>query len=213
MPHWSPDGKQIAFNGTGVDGKSRIYLVGSDGAGLSVVTSGQGGSSGDADPSWSPDGQSIAFGGESFHTGPSSHFCLLNIKSHRISILTGSEGMSLPAWSADGKFLSGTSVGSPGLWLYNFSTRKKKLLYSGMAHYSSWSVGSEYLYFNTLPVDSNYSIWRLRLSDQRLEQVLDMTKQRVGIGFGWFTFTPGGQILTARSLGTKEIYRLTWKEN
>ena len=60
MPHWSADGKQIAFSG-GTPGKpNRIYVVSSDGGTVRQVSNGESGKYGDDDPSWSPDGASLA---------------------------------------------------------------------------------------------------------------------------------------------------------
>ena len=62
MPHWSPDGRQIAFLGS-PDGKpARIYLVPFEGGAPRQVSNGESGKDGDCDPSWSPDGASLAFG-------------------------------------------------------------------------------------------------------------------------------------------------------
>ena len=63
MPHWSPDGSQIAFTGETPGKPPRIYVVSSDGGPVRQVTNGESGKYGDDDPSWSPDGASLAFGG------------------------------------------------------------------------------------------------------------------------------------------------------
>jgi len=55
-PAWSPDGGQIAFE-SGNDDNNQIYVVGTDGSGLTVLT--ETGSAGSV--SWSPDGQWLAF--------------------------------------------------------------------------------------------------------------------------------------------------------
>ncbi|HKQ53749.1 MAG TPA: DPP IV N-terminal domain-containing protein, partial [Pyrinomonadaceae bacterium] len=56
-PDWSPDGKEIAFESTR-DGKSAIYVVRADGAGLRKLTSGE---VNDEQPRWSPDGKRLVF--------------------------------------------------------------------------------------------------------------------------------------------------------
>src|SRR5262245_27503324 len=57
-PVWSPNGKQIAFNAPGVDGRGDIWVINVDGTGLTNVTHT---SSGEARPGWSPNGQKLAF--------------------------------------------------------------------------------------------------------------------------------------------------------
>src|ERR1019366_178899 len=68
LPHWSPDGKQIAFFGSRAGQPPRIYVVSFDGGALKQVTNGEGDKEGDGDPSWSPDGASLAFGWTGFGT-------------------------------------------------------------------------------------------------------------------------------------------------
>ena len=56
-PAWSPDGAQIAFNGTLVGELAHSYLVSADGSGLRLIDKiGEG-----VDPTWLPDGSSLVF--------------------------------------------------------------------------------------------------------------------------------------------------------
>ncbi|HUE01462.1 MAG TPA: protein kinase [Bryobacteraceae bacterium] len=50
MPHWSPDGRQIAFFGAHERNPDRIYIVSVDGSALRRVTNGESGELGDWDP-------------------------------------------------------------------------------------------------------------------------------------------------------------------
>jgi Tol biopolymer transport system component len=54
---WSPDGSQIAFV-SNRDGNSEIYVMNSDGTGLTRLTDNP---DDDVNPRWSPDGSMIAF--------------------------------------------------------------------------------------------------------------------------------------------------------
>lgn len=56
-PAWSPEGNKIAFNADGY-----IYLIGTDGSGLSKFAEGQ-------TPAWSPDGKKIIFNSSSPYSG------------------------------------------------------------------------------------------------------------------------------------------------
>jgi Tol biopolymer transport system component len=61
-PAWSPDGKQIAFDGSSTQaiGQEQIFVVNRDGSGLRQLTNDPNWES-CFHPSWSPDGQRIAF--------------------------------------------------------------------------------------------------------------------------------------------------------
>jgi hypothetical protein len=56
-PSWSPDGTKIAFT-SNVDGNDEIYVMNSDGTGVTRLTNS---AASDSDPAWSPDGLRIAF--------------------------------------------------------------------------------------------------------------------------------------------------------
>ncbi len=209
-PHWSPDGTTLAFAAARTGEPSRLYLISSRGGVPQQVSNGQAGKFGDYDPSWSPDGASIAFG--TFGVlERDSRLYRMDLATKRVSAIPGSDRMCTPHWSPDGKLLAGLSSGQPeNLLLYDFATQKQTQLYHGLGiAYPMWSRDGEFLFFRTAPVDSN-SCWRLRLRDRKLERMIDLTEHRLGIGYGWFTVQPGGQILTTRNLGTEEIFSLDW---
>ena len=57
MPHWSPNGKLLAFDGNAGDGWE-LYLIKPDGTGLTRLTTND---TVDMNASWSPDGKRIAY--------------------------------------------------------------------------------------------------------------------------------------------------------
>lgn len=125
---WSPDGRSIAFNGSG----NALYVVGADGTGLRRVTDGEGGY-----PDWSPDGSRIAFvrsqddgtyvtfvvpasGGTATRVGPGwaswspdgrvlavadeeAGLALYTPGGARQRVLLAGQGADSPLWSPDGR--------------------------------------------------------------------------------------------------------------
>ena len=108
-PHWSPDGKQIAYSGINPGGDWQIYLVSRDGStSQRLLTDSTAGT----DPTWSPDGDSILFGQPPLRDDTTVHDVLriFNLKSGRTSVVPGSEGLTSPRFSPDGRYISALTV-------------------------------------------------------------------------------------------------------
>jgi Tol biopolymer transport system component len=97
-PTWSPDGSTLAFV-SGPDGARDLYVMGSDGRGVSRLTVGAGVTR--DMPVWSPDGARIAFQmarGENYDVG------VVRLSDRKQSTLAGSSAYDgLYAWSPDGR--------------------------------------------------------------------------------------------------------------
>jgi Tol biopolymer transport system component len=207
MPHWSPDGKQVAFFG-GTPGKPlRIYLVSFDGGAVRQVTNGESGKYGDWDPSWSPDGASLAFGANDKDLVAEESIHVVDLKTNHVSALPGSEGMWSPRWSPDGRFIAGLSGSAVNkLILYDLRTQKQTQLSDLSGGCPTWSRDGESLFF----ADESGGIWRIWMRDRKVERAADLTGIRVA-GWGWFATAPDNSLITARDAGTDEIYALDWE--
>jgi len=209
LPHWSPDGRQIAFAGGPAGTPDRIYVVSSGGGPPRQVTTGESGKRGDGDPSWSPDGASIAFGALDGDPAAGESIHIVDLKTSHISALPGSEGMWSPRWSPDGRFIAGLSGSRRNqLMLYDVPERKQTLLVDRLNSCPSWSGDGEFLYF--LSFESHYWVWRMRMRDRKMERVTNLTKILVA-GWGWYVAGPNNSFITARDAGTDEIYALDWE--
>lgn len=74
-----------------------------------------------------------------------------------------------------------------------------------------WSHNTQYVYFNNLDFRSDPTVFRVRISNRKLERVADFTGLlRVALG-NWAPFTalaPDDSILVLRDVGSEEIYAL-----
>ncbi len=209
-PHWSPDGKQIAFNGASGKDESRIYVVPFDGGAPKQVSHGENGKAGDWDASWSPDGASLAFGCDfSVNRVPGHVLYVVNLKTGRVSALPGSEGMWSPTWSPSGRLMAGLpNLASKGVTVYDLQTRKQFEVSGPAVAYPSWSPDGQYLYYMTWGGDRGW--WRWRWRDRKTERVVQLDKLKQDVWL-WFTVAPDDSIITTHSLVSTEIYALDWE--
>jgi hypothetical protein len=100
------------------------------------------------------------------------------------------------------------------LRLYEFATQKWSELYSHDMGYLWWSRNGKYIYFQALSSptpDSDEIILRIRVSDRKLESIVDMKKVgrlTTGTIVDWFGLAPDDSPLFARDISTQEVYAL-----
>ena len=95
-PHWSPDGKQIAFFGGPPGTPTRIYAVPFESGLVQQITHGEAAARGDAFFCWSPDGASIVFAAWGSPPEGETRLRQVNLKTGAVSTLPGTEQMFSP---------------------------------------------------------------------------------------------------------------------
>ena len=212
LPRWSPDGKRIAFSAAVPGRPSRIYVIAADGGGPAQLTEGN---HYETDPNWSPDQNLLVFGNAPWLEGgaPSSAAIhMLDLNTRQVSTLSGSEGLYSPHWSPDGRYILAMSLESPKLMLFDLSTHKWAELVRSPAAYPDWSHDGSYIYF-IHPYIAEPAVYRLRISDRKLELVTSLNRERLGwsIAGKWMGLAGDDSPLVLRDTGSEEIYALDWK--
>jgi Tol biopolymer transport system component len=204
LPRWSPDAKQIAFNATLPGGNWNVYLVSTEGGNPQRILPSE---QSQMDASWSPDGNSMVFG--TFSTVLKAPIYTIDLRSKRVSPLPGSMGLFSPRWSPDGRYIAAITFADLKLVLFDFATQKWTEAFDSEIGYLSWSHDGKYIYFQD--VRNSERIVRLRISDRKLENVLDMRnvgRLITGSFVSWFDLAPDDSPLFARDIGSAEIYAL-----
>ena len=182
LPRWSPDQKQIVFTGFLPGKPGRNYLISANG-GTPQPAIPEEQTSDEVDPNWSPDGDSIVF----WFNGTIN---ILDLRTHKVSVVPGSTGLFSPHWSPDGRYIVAMSGDARKLVLFDFKTQKWVELTTVNAAYPNWSRDGSYVYFHTFGSDP--ALYRVRISDHKLERIVGLKGVRLTIGIAgtWCGLAP-----------------------
>ena len=200
LPRWSPDQKQIVFTGFLPGKPGRNYLISANG-GTPQPAIPEEQTTDEEDPNWSPDGDSIVF----WFNGAIN---ILDLRTHKVSVVPGSTGFYSPHWSPDGRYIVAMSGGARKLVLFDFKTQDWVELTIVNAAYPNWSRDGSYVYFHSFGSDP--ALYRVRISDHKLERIVGLKGVRLTIGIAgtWCGLAPDDSPLLLRDVGSQEIYAL-----
>jgi Tol biopolymer transport system component/tRNA A-37 threonylcarbamoyl transferase component Bud32 len=206
FPQWSPDSKQIVFYALSAGKPPKAFLVSADGGTPQELMPGN--AETQLDANWSPDGSKIVFSGNPPGT---TAVLMLDLKTHQVSKLPGSEGLWSPRWSPDGRYIVAMPANTLSVVLFDFETQHwSELANANCAAYPSWSKDGQYVYFLRTPNDP--AVLRVRISDRKVDRVVDLKNFRMAGYFGlWLGLAPDDSPLLLRDAGSQEIYALDWE--
>ena len=209
LPHWSPDGKQIAYVRLQPGQLSKIAIVSASGGSAQELLPENRNQN---DANWSRDGNRIMFGNAA-HDVEGLKIRIVDLKTHKTETIPGSDGLFSPRWSPDGRYIAALSPDFTTVMLFDFDSRKwSKWLTepAGAVSYPVWSADSTYLYFDDLVTDEE-SIRRVKVGESQAERVFALQGiERYPGPFGlWSGRTPDGSWMFVRDRSTQEVYRLT----
>jgi TolB protein len=105
-PQWSPDGMSIIFSRTLEDKTSDLFVINTDGSGITRLTSTA--KVNEAYPNWSPDGTKILF---SAFGGDQNGIFIMDPDGSNVHLIMAGP-LHYPKWSPDGKYIA--FDGEPG---------------------------------------------------------------------------------------------------
>ena len=212
-PRWSPDGSQILFcSSHRLEGRVRAYVISSQGGTPQPILPED--SEDQTDPGWSADGHKIVFSTLTQIGNFNSVLRVLNLDSHQVTNLPGSEGMWSPRWSPNGRFIAGLHLGpAGGIKIFDFQTQRWTFVERTHAcGYPTWSSNSQFIYCVRL-WDDDPGVFRVRVSDGTDERVVDLMGFRhTGAFTHWMGLDPQDTPMLLRDVGTDDIYALTLEQ-
>jgi Tol biopolymer transport system component/DNA-binding winged helix-turn-helix (wHTH) protein len=209
LPHWSPDGKFIAFSGSRPGRPWNIFVIPSTGGPAEQITNG---TVSDLDASWSHDGSRLVFGQTRQVDGkliPSIQ--VLDVATRQVTPIPGGDGICCSRWSPDGRYIIASHGTYEDLLLYDFNTQTWSTILKnkGPIGYMEWSADSKSVVFDTFEVDEP-AFYRIWVSNSQVETIASAAGIRRYYGeFGpWTGVTPDGSPLLVRDTSNEELYSL-----
>lgn len=209
LPHWSPDGRQIAYASTKPGGSWKLSLVSVNGGDAHEMLPESGSQ---IDANFSPDGERLMFGDYNRDQN-GLKVRILNLKTHEITTIPGSDGFFSPRWSPNGRYIAALSPDSTTLMLFDFKSQKwttwlKKP--AGSVSYPVWSADSDYLYFDDL-VTGAEAIRRVKVGSSDTELVFELGNiERYPGALGlWTGRAADGSWMFVSDRSTQEVYQLS----
>jgi Tol biopolymer transport system component len=205
LPRWSPDGSQIVFVDVQFGHPWKIYLTSPAGGSPELLPLGN---TKKADPTWMPDGKSIVFGEPTSNDNVAIY--RVDLKTRIVSLVPGSDGLTSPRVSPDGRYVSAFTRGQTKLMLFDANTNHWSILVEGeQGGYDEWSHDGKYVYMRENRGGAGELV-RVRLKDRVLEHVLSLKDfpQLSDIFASWIGLTPDDAPLLMRDRSVQEIYAL-----
>jgi Tol biopolymer transport system component/DNA-binding winged helix-turn-helix (wHTH) protein len=170
---WSPDGTKVAFEAEIYGKPTRAYAVNADGGRLHEILP-QDGEQGV--PAWSADGTEIAVA-VNVDAAPAPDaprgIYVVNVSSGKAAKIPGSEGLTSPMWSPDGKYFTAKAADESAILLFDSQAETWKPIATGTALSGlTWSRDSRYLYVQKFAEEAQ-PIYRLRAGGFKQERVTD----------------------------------------
>jgi Tol biopolymer transport system component/DNA-binding winged helix-turn-helix (wHTH) protein len=209
LAHWSPDGSRLAVMAREPGKAWQIYLIPSSGGSPQHLLDENRNA---ADPSWSADGAAIAFGRVPDLMGKESGpraIQILDLKTHALTVLPGSEGLFSPRWSPDGRYIAAISLDQQKLMLFDVAKRSWSLLANTSAADPVWSADSKAIYIHAFMAPAQ-PIYRIDVPTGQREQVADLKNLLSGEVADYFFsgITPDNLPLVRARTSTGNLYSL-----
>jgi Tol biopolymer transport system component/DNA-binding winged helix-turn-helix (wHTH) protein len=212
MMRWSADDKKIAFMGKKPGEPWKIYIVPEEGGDPQMLLSE---AENEDDPGWSKDGRKIFFGRSPEYMGEDSNpkaIYTYDLETRSLSTVPGSEGLFSPRLSPDGTYLAAMPLDQRKLMLFDFATQKWSILAGKSADNPIWSSDGRSIFFHAF-MEEGQPIYRVRLSDQQVERVVDFRNLQPAEAVDYLGLTNKNEPIVSINNWTANLYSLEWNQH
>ncbi|MGC2638850.1 MAG: winged helix-turn-helix domain-containing protein [Acidobacteriaceae bacterium] len=207
MMYWSPDARQLVLMGRQPGKPWKIYTMDADGGHLQEVLNED---RSEADPDWSPDGKMLVFGRLPDLMAEASQpkvIYTVDLASHTMTKLPGSDGLFSPRWSANGKYIAALSIDQKKLMLYDVAAKTWRVLAEQNIADPAWSHDDSAIYFHDF-AQADQPIYRVDIATDKVEQVADLHDLRSAnvVDYRFAGLAPGDVPLVSARMSTANLY-------
>jgi len=212
-PHWSPDGKRIAFAAFTPEKKpGTIFVIPAGGGSPEELSPPD--NTDQYDPTWGPDGNSILFARDPvFGSTDLNSFTIqrIEVKTRQVSMLPGSTGMFSPRWSPDGRYIAAITADQQKLMVFEVvSGQWSKLALGQDIEFPNWSRNGLSINFESTSKNGP-ELYQVNVTTHQIKRILSfkgISRYFLSSGNYWNGQAPDGSVLVMRDVGNREIYAL-----
>ncbi|MBV9247917.1 MAG: PD40 domain-containing protein [Acetobacteraceae bacterium] len=210
FPHWSPDGRRLAFLASRRDTPWRVNIIAADGHGSRELIPDD--PSEEGVPTWDPTGRTVYFGklvDAAARAGDRLEVSAFDLDNNARHAVPGTAGLHSPRISPDGRTLSALSSDSRQLLLVDVHTGADRIIYQGEAlNDAIWSPDGKSLWFDDL-APANPQVLRFDVQARKVQPAANLNQvHRSGPWGPWLGLTRDGAPLLLEDRGFEELYKI-----
>jgi len=171
---WSPDRRWIAMRAQEPGHQHhKVYVIPVEGGTAEPL------SPGDVEqgmPTWSADSSRVTFGdvpGKHAESAGNESIHIVEVRSHHVETLAGSDGLWTSRWSPDGRYVAALTIDAQELRLFDLTNRTWRSMGINHIEDPTWSRDGKYIYF-TRDNHVDYAVSRIEISDGAVERLFDL---------------------------------------